>query len=273
MDKKTDLVFEYFEQKYGFDIQKLGIDKYHIRHIFQNNHTYFDNKNSIKILILHIEKMIDSQIKDNKNKISTNNFLGKDVLGKDVLGKDVLGKGNNILGKNNKDILGKDNNILGKDIVSNDVLSKDKLISKRILIDSKDRDFSKFIFPSLFSFPLKNPIKKEIEIVEVILRDTKNERDSSDNLENIPYLILDLFLGKPEVGSNKYLEKCSCILGNYELNGEYRYYTLNKKIVFNGEINQLDIKISKPNGEMYNLGTKNNGFIYSVLFLNLLSFE
>jgi len=264
MDKKTDLVFEYFEQKYGFDIQKLGIDKYHIRHIFQNNHTYFDNKNSIKILILHIEKMIDSQIKDNKNKISTNNFLDKDVLGKDVLnkGKDIVRK-DNILGK-------------GKDIVSIDnTLSKgkDKLISRRILIDSKDRDFSKFIFPSLFSFPLKNPIKKEIEIVEVILRDTKNERDSSDNLENIPYLILDLFLGKPEVGSNKYLEKCSCILGNYELNGEYRYYTLNKKIVFNGEINQLDIKISKPNGEMYNLGTKNNGFIYSVMFLNLLSFE
>jgi len=264
MDKKTDLVFEYFEQKYGFDIQKLGIDKYHIRHIFQNNHTYFDNKNSIKILILHIEKMIDSQIKDNKNKISTNNFLDKDVLGKDVLnkGKDIVRK-DNILGK-------------GKDIVSIDnTLSKgkDKLISRRILIDSKDRDFSKFIFPSLFSFPLKNPIKKEIEIVEVILRDTKNERDSSDNLENIPYLILDLFLGKPGVGSNKYLEKCSCILGNYELNGEYRYYTLNKKIVFNGEINQLDIKISKPNGEMYNLGTKNNGFIYSVLFLNLLSFE
>ena len=258
MDKKTDLVFEYFEQKYGFDIQKLGIDKYHIRHIFQNNHTYFDNKNSIKILILHIEKMIDAQIKDNKNKISTNNFLGKDVLGKDVLGKDIV----------SKDIVSIDNNI-----VSNDVLGKDKLISKRILIDSKDRDFSKFIFSSLFSFPLKNPIKKEIEIVEVILRDTKNERDSSDNLENIPYLILDLFLGKPEVGSNKYLEKCSCILGNYELNGEYRYYTLNKKIVFNGEINQLDIKISKPNGEMYNLGTKNNGFIYSVLFLNLLSFE
>jgi hypothetical protein len=271
MDKKTDLVFEYFEQKYGFDIQKLGIDKYHIRHIFQNNHTYFDNKNSIKILILHIEKMIDSQIKDNKNKISTNNFLDKDVLGKDVLGKDVLGK--DVLGK---DVLNKGNNILGKDIVSIDnTLSKgkDKLISRRILIDSKDRDFSKFIFPSLFSFPLKNPIKKDIEIVEVILRDTKNERDSSDNLENIPYLILDLFLGKPEVGSNKYLEKCSCILGNYELNGEYRYYTLNKKIVFNGKINQLDIKISKPNGEMYNLGTKNNGFIYSVLFLNLLSFE
>ena len=58
MDKKTDLVFEYFEKKYGFDIQKLGIDKYQIQHIFQNNHRYFDKKDSIKILILHIEKMI-----------------------------------------------------------------------------------------------------------------------------------------------------------------------------------------------------------------------
>ena len=27
MDTKTELVLEYFHKKYGFDIQKLGIDK------------------------------------------------------------------------------------------------------------------------------------------------------------------------------------------------------------------------------------------------------
>ena len=75
MDKKTDLVFEYFEKKYSFNIQKLGIDKYHIHHIFQNNHKYFNNKNSIKMLILHIEKMIDLCLSFGQNEFLTDDKL------------------------------------------------------------------------------------------------------------------------------------------------------------------------------------------------------
>ena len=236
MDKKTDLVFEYFEKKYGFDIQKLGIDKYQIQHIFQNNHRYFDKKDSIKILILHIEKMIDTQIKDNKKKIISNSFLEKETK-----------------------------NEPSKLKIVNEFKEKDKRL---LLIDSKDRDFSKYKFPSYFVFNLKNPINREINISEVILRTTSKEKDSSDNLDSLPYLILDLGLGN-QSGSNNFLKSASAILTNYETRGDYRYYKLDTKIILDKPMLNLEIKMRKPNGDMYNFGSLNNDFINTVCFLNL----
>lgn len=237
MDKKTELVFEYFEKKYGFDIEKLGIDKYQIQHIFQNNHRYFDKKDSIKILILHIEKMIDTQIKDNKQKIISNKFLNKDP-------------------EPIKPIIEKP--------------KPQKPIEKRaLLIDSKDRDILKYKFPSKFSIPLKNSIKNEIFIKEIILRNTSKEKDSSDNLEKIPYLILDLSVGKNE-GTNKNLESASCILGNYETKGDYRYFNINTNIKIDKEIKELSVILRKPDGNIYNFGSINNDYINTVFFLNLL---
>ena len=236
MDKKTDLVFEYFENKYGFDIQKLGIDKYQIQHIFQNNHRYFDKKDSIKILILHIEKMIDTQIKDNKKKIISNSFLEKEPKKEPPKPK-----------------------------VVEEFKEKDKRL---LLIDSKDRDFLKYKFPSNFSFNIKKPIKKEIYISEVILRSTSKEKDSSDNLDSLPYLILDLGIGN-QSGSNNFLKSASAILTNYETKGDYRYYKLDTKIFLNRQISILEIKIRKPNGDMYNFGSLNNDYMNTVCFLNL----
>jgi hypothetical protein len=236
MEKKTDLVFEYFENKYGFDIQKLGIDKYQIQHIFQNNHRYFDKKDSIKILILHIEKMIDTQIKDNKKKIISNSFLEKETKKEPPKPK-----------------------------VVEEFKEKDKRL---LLIDSKDRDFLKYKFPSYFSFNLKKSIKKEILIKEVILRSTSKEKDSSDNLDSLPYLILDLGIGN-QSGSNNFLKSASAILTNYETRGDYRYYKLDSKIYLNSTLTKLEIKIRKPDGDVYNFGSINNDYINTVVFINL----
>ena len=236
MDKKTDLVFEYFEKKYGFDIEKLGIDKYQIQHIFQNNHRYFDKKDSIKILILHIEKMIDTQIKDNKKKIISNSFLDEKP-------------------KKEKYIQKKEEII-------------EKKVFNNILLDSKDRDFIKFKYPSFFEFKLNKKIKTELIIKDIILKTTTKENDSSDNLESIPYLILDLSLNKNE-GTNKNLKDSTAILTNYNILGEFRYYNLNKKIKLEKEVDKISLKIKKPNGEIYNFGNINNTSIYSVVFINM----
>tara|TARA_B100000963_G_C22583467_1_gene651954 strand:+ start:224 stop:937 length:714 start_codon:yes stop_codon:yes gene_type:complete len=237
MDKKTDLVFEYFEKKYGFDIEKLGIDKYQIQHIFQNNHRYFDKKDSIKILILHIEKMIDTQIKDNKKKIISNSFLEKEPKKAIII-------------EPTKSIVKK---------------------SGKIYIDSKDRDFAKYKFPSQFTVDLKvSP--KEIKIKEVILRTTEKEKDSSDNLENLPYLILDLSSELIQ-GTNKNLEASSCLLTNYDIKGEYRYFNIDEKVIFPKNVNKISINIKKPDGTIYNLGSTNNNYIKTVLLLCLEYFE
>lgn len=237
MEKKTDLVFEYFENKYGFDIEKLGIDKYQIQHIFQNNHRYFDKKDSIKILILHIEKMIDTQIKDNKKKIISNSFLEKEKKKEPPKLKLV-----------------------------EEFKEKDKRL---LLLDSKDRDFLKYKFPSHFVFNLKKSINKEIFVKEVILRTTSKEKDSSDNLESLPYLILDFGLGS-QSGSNNFLKSSSVILTNYETKGDYRYYKLDAKVILDKPMSILEVKIRKPNGDMYNFGSNNNDYMNTVFFLNMM---
>lgn len=233
MDKKTDLVFEYFEKKYGFDIEKLGIDKYQIQHIFENNHRYFDKKDSIKILILHIEKMIDNQIKDNKKKIISNSFLQKE-----------------------------------QPVVKPVVKKETNLQMTQVIIDSKDRDYRKFKFPSYFIYDLKKSIKKEFTIKQIILKTTTKEKDSSDNTESIPYLVLDLNV-KGIDGSNECLENGVCILSDYQTIGDYRYYNLDQKISIKKDMEKLFIKINKPDGKLYNLGTLNNDFIGTVVLVHL----
>ena len=233
MNKKTDLVFEYFEKKYGFDIQKLGIDKYQINHYFQTNNKYFDNKDSIKLMILQIEKMIDQQIKENKKKIINNSFLEKE-------------KPKEIVIEKKKPIIKK---------------------SSKIYIDSKDRNFREYKFPSYFTFELDTFVK-EVTIKELILKTTTKEKDSSDNLENIPYLILDLASEKKQ-GSNKFLQSSSCILTNHDIRGEYRYYTINDTILFPRKVNKISLRIKKPDGDMYNFGTNNNDYIRTVVLLHL----
>ena len=233
MNQKTDLVFEYFEKKYGFDIQKLGIDKYQINHYFQSNNKYFDNKDAIKLMILQIEKMIDQQIKDNKKKIGTNSFLDKDPPKKVKVEKPET------------------------------IVKK----SKKLYIDSKDRNFMNYKFPSNFTYEMNFYIK-ELKIKEIILKTTSKEKDSSDNLENIPYLILDLSSEKKN-GSNSHLESSSCILTNYETKGDYRYFNVDETILFSEKVNKINIRIKKPDGKIYNFGTNNNDFIRTVVLLHL----
>ena len=77
------------------------------------------------------------------------------------------------------------------------------------------------------------------------MRTTAKEHDSSDNLESLPYLILDLGLGS-QMGSNNFLKSASAILTNYETIGDYRYFNLDSKIILDKPISNLEIKIRKP---------------------------
>ena len=129
----------------------------------------------------------------------------------------------------------------------------------------------KYKFPSFFVFNLKKTYKKEIEIKEIILRTTSKEKDSSDNLENLPYLILDLNLNN-NLGSNNFLKSASLVLSNYETKGDYRYFKVDSKIILEKEISNLEIKIRKPNGDMYNFGSINNEYINTVCFFYLQVF-
>ena len=139
MDKKTDLVFEYFDKKYGFDIQKLGIDKYQIKHFFESNNKYFDRKDSIKLLIVQIEKLIDSQIKENKKILSSEGAFLKNKIERKYGGYETLPQ--------------------VKPIIVSPKEVKEHFIY--LYIDSKDRDISKFKYPSNYSIGFKTlKIKK-----------------------------------------------------------------------------------------------------------------
>ena len=79
---------------------------------------------------------------------------------------------------------------------------------------------------------------------------------------------MDLGLGN-QSGSNNFLKSASAILTNYETRGDYRYYKLDTKIILDKPMLNLEIKMRKPNGDMYNFGSLNNDFINTVCFLNL----
>ena len=143
--------------------------------------------------------------------------------------------------------------------------------SGKIYIDSKDRNFNIYKFPNQFIFEL-GLFVKEIKIKEVILRTTEKEKDSSDNLESLPYLILDLTTTKNQ-GSNKNLETSSCILTNYDIKGEYKYYNIDEKVIFPKNVNKISINVKKPDGSSYNFGSINNNYIKTVLLLCLEYFE
>ena len=143
--------------------------------------------------------------------------------------------------------------------------------SRFILIDSKDRDIKRFRQASSFEFKFKNSLTEQLTIKKIILKNTEKESDSSDNLEDIPYLILDLSLGMNE-GSNKFLNRTAVILSDYSLQGDYRYYSFDKNIKLDREVSNLKLTIRKPNGEIYNLGSINNESIYTIFFIEMEGF-
>jgi len=244
MNKKTDLVFEYFEKKYEFDIQKLGIDKYQINHFFQSNNKYFDSKESIKLLILQIEKNIDSQIKDNKKFISQDNMFLKNENEKMPVMKPII------------------ITQPPPPIIKNDFIY--------LYIDSKDRDLTDYKYPNNFSIKIK-PIKlKNIQLLEVIIKNSEQDQDSSDSMDKFPYLILNISIYKKNnIGSNNILTNSSIILSNYEVKSGFKYYNINGNIIDleDKKIDLIRIEFLKPNGESFYFGFNNSQSMNTINFL------
>ena len=247
LDRKTDLVFEYFEQKYGFDIQKLGIDKYQIKHFFESNNKYFDRKDSIKLLIVQIEKLIDGQIKENKKILSSEGDFIKNKIERKFSGYESLPE--------------------VKPIIVSPKEVKETFIY--LYIDSKDRDFSKFKYPSNYSIDIK-PLKiKKIQIKEVIIINSEKDQDASDSMDKFPYILfgLNFWQGK-SIGSNNSLTKSSMVLTNYIEKNGYRYYSLDDTFdLESSPIDKIDIQFSKPNGEIFYFGYNNSQSFNTINFL------
>lgn len=193
-----------------------------------------------------------------------------------------------------KDKLAKVDNIAK---VNNDNLNlfyeEDREFDYNIVIDSKDRDFTRYVSPNNFviDFSPPNGSSDEInngyvnksfnniikcELVNVILLDTSGEPDSTDKTGSIfPYLLLELpELGNNYEGTNDELSRTFALLTSYETVNGYKYYYLNGvnsdstiKKIYNPRINlnKLNIKIKTPNGELYNFGDANNDNTDTVL--------
>jgi hypothetical protein len=184
-------------------------------------------------------------------------------------------------------LLNKEDNIL-KDRVEdlNLLYEEEREFDYNIIIDSKDRDYTKYTSPNGFVIDFSPPAGApgeintgyvnrafgniiRCELINVIILDTSEEEDSSDSSGNkIPYLLLEIEeLGGNYEGTNDVLTKAFAILTNYTLSSGYKHYLINSvnsdntiKKVYNPRINlnRMTIKLKKPDGSNYNFGAVND---------------
>ena len=165
-----------------------------------------------------------------------------------------------------------------------------------IVIDSKDRDFTKYGSPNNFVIDFSPPAGSaseintgyvnrafgniiKCELINVIILDTSEEEDSTDSSGNkIPYLLLEIEeLGGNYEGTNDVLSKSFAMLTNYILSSGYKHYLLSSvnsdsttKKVYNPRINlnRMTIKLKKPDGSLYNFGSVNDANTDTVMKLS-----
>jgi len=110
---------------------------------------------------------------------------------------------------------------------------------------------------------------KSCELMNVIIRDTSDQPDSSDaNGASYPYLLLEFDeLERNYYGTNDYLSKAFAILTDYTTVGKYKYYRMvgdssenTVTRVYNPRINlnKITTKLLLPNGTPFNFGSANN---------------
>ena len=152
-----------------------------------------------------------------------------------------------------------------------------------VTIDSKDRDANKYPKPNEFviDFSPAPPAPgetrkgyidrgfgniKSCELMNVIIRDTSTQSDSSDaGGASYPYLLLQFDeLQNNYFGTNDNISKTFAILADYSKIGDYKYYRLfgdnseNTVIrVYNPRINlnKITTRLLLPNGEPFNFGS------------------
>ena len=171
-----------------------------------------------------------------------------------------------------------------------------------IVIDSKDRDQTKFPNPSHFVIDFSpanfNPASPEsantgfisrafgniisCEVLDVVMLHTADQSDSSDSAAlnpRIPYILLDMpELGTNYQGTNDELNKCFAMLTSYEVADNYKHFHINAdnsshtiKKVYNPRINlnRLTIQIKLPNGQLWDFGSVDESQIGTLFKISL----
>ncbi len=155
-----------------------------------------------------------------------------------------------------------------------------------IIIDSKDRDLTKYPSASHFVIDFSPPSYSgpsgsinsgyvnrafgniiSCDLLEFSLFDTSDRSDSSDSIAGgvkIPYLILELVeLGSNYQGTNDVISKAFAVLTTYETQLGYKHYAVNSDNsyhtitkIYNPRINlnKLTVNVKLPDGTPYNFG-------------------
>jgi hypothetical protein len=156
-----------------------------------------------------------------------------------------------------------------------------------VVINSNDRDTNVFSTPNNFiidfapapSGQANNPRKgyiernfnniKSCELMNVIIRDTSDQTDSSDaSGKSFPYLLLQFDeLQRNYYGTNDYLSKAFAILTDYSTVGKYKYYRMvgdssenTVSRIYNPRINlnKITTRLLLPDGTPFNFGAVND---------------
>lgn len=163
-----------------------------------------------------------------------------------------------------------------------------------ILIDSKDRNITKYPNPCDYSIKLgvsdqevEGSVNRNfeevisIELVDFILKDTNSVNNATDKDNTPPYLLLDIEeCGTNMFGTNDFINKAFGKLSYYDMSGEgssgdkYRHYTVERGKIIKffkprKNINRLSIKIRNFNGDIYSFGDSTDDGTVS---LNSLTF-
>jgi hypothetical protein len=176
------------------------------------------------------------------------------------------------------------------------LVSEDREFNYYIIIDSKDRDYTKNPNPNNFVIefsPSSGPDAPSsgyidrglgniisIELLDVMVLNTSSLSDSSDAGDaSYPYLLLNIDeLGGNYLGTNTNLTKSFAILKDYSVTDSYKYYSMlgdasdmSTKKVFNPRINltRLTVQILKPDGELFNFGSSSDSTSNTVVNLSM----
>jgi hypothetical protein len=158
-------------------------------------------------------------------------------------------------------------------------------IETYIVIDSKDRDMSRFETPNGYTIDLspnsftsnnerKGYIKRgfsnviSVELISCLIVDSSSLEDASDNSNPPSYIVLEIpELSRHVYGTNDTLSNGFDILTTYSSQGQYKYFNLplnggSYTLIHTYEpritLNKLTINFKLPNGDLYDFGTDNN---------------
>jgi hypothetical protein len=159
------------------------------------------------------------------------------------------------------------------------------IVDTYIVIDSKDRDTTRFEAPNGYTIDLspnsftsnnerKGYIKRgfsnvvSVELISCLIINSSSLDDASDNSSPPPYVVLEIpELSRHIYGTNDTLSNGFDILTTYLTQGQYKYFnlplnsgisTLIHKYEPRITLNKLTINFRLPNGDLYDFGSDNN---------------